>query len=167
MTTAMPEPPFDQCCEIAPENQACALRRPAAESNCPGCGKRLRPVPASHVMHHVRAPATRGIERAPDFGFCPSPGCSVVYVSAGRERFDAGDLRSPPAYKTREPGDLLCFCFDVSGADALSPLADATVAFISDRVRAGDCACDVLNPSGGCCLGSIGTYRKARGSPHS
>lgn len=156
----MTEAQVDDCCGIAPDSQMCAIKRPAAEFTCPGCGTRLRPVSAAHVMHQIRGPGDRGVEG--NFGFCPSPGCAVVYLGDAGLRFEAGDLRHPPAYKTPDPSNLLCFCFDVTGVDALSPAGDTAVAFISDRVRAGDCACDVLNPAAGCCLGSIAAYRKAR-----
>lgn len=86
----------------------------------------------------------------------------MVYVGDAGVRFDADELRHPPAYKTDDPSGLLCFCFDVRGTTVVSAAGDAAVAFISERVRAGDCACDVLNPSAGCCLGSIVAYRKAR-----
>lgn len=156
----MTEEPAGECCALAPDSQRCAVERPAGKSACPGCGTRLRAVPAAHVMHQLRQPVKRGIEGVVTFGLCPSPGCSVVYLGDGGQRFETADLRHPPAYKTGNPSDLLCYCFDVAGTDALSPAADAAVAFISERVRAGDCACDVLNPSAGCCLGSIATYRK-------
>lgn len=154
--------PASDCCELAPGGQACAVKRPAGELTCPGCGTRLRPVSAAHVMHHLREPAGRGVERAQTFGFCPSAGCPVVYVGDAGLRFDADELRHPPAYKTNDSSGLLCFCFDVRGTDVVTAAGDAAVAFISERVRAGDCACDVLNPSAGCCLGSIVAYRKAR-----
>lgn len=113
-------------------------------------------------MRHVRQPVTRGIEPDSTFGFCPTPGCPVTYAGESGPRFDVGDLRHPPAYKSNDPADLLCFCFDVRGADALTSTAESAVKFISERVRDGDCACDVLNPAAGCCLGSIAAYRKAR-----
>jgi hypothetical protein len=111
-------------------------------------------------MRQVRHPIGAGINDVASFGFCPSRGCAVVFLGSGGERFETRDLRHPPASKTGNPADLLCYCFDVTGDLALSPAGDAAVGFISDRVRAGDCACDVLNPSAGCCLGSITTYRK-------
>lgn len=148
----------EDCCELAPESQACAVRRPAT-SECESCGTRLRPVSAAHVMRQVRNPADRGIEV--DYGFCPALSCRIVFVSAEGMRFSTADLRHPPAYKTEEPDDLMCYCFDFRGSDFLSERGDEATAYISERIRAGDCACHITNPSAGCCLGSIGAYRKA------
>ena len=158
----MTEAEIDECCGIAPDSQVCAVKRPSGQFTCPSCGARLRPVSAAHVMHQIRGPAGRGVQG--NFGFCPSSECAVVYLGEAGSRFEVGDVRHPPAYKTPNPANLLCYCFDVTGVAALSPAGDAAVAFISDRVRAGDCACDVLNPSAGCCLGSIAAYRKAHGT---
>ena len=148
----------EECCQLAPDGQVCAPRR-QAEAEGWDWGTRLRPVSAAHAMRQVLRPMDRVIEG--DYGFCPSPGCELVFAGADGTRFLAVDLRHPPAYKTGQPVDLLCYCFDFPGSDFLSEKADAAVAYISDRIRAGDCACDITNPSAGCCLGSIGAYRKA------
>ncbi len=150
----------EECCQLAPEGQVCAPRR-QAETECLSCGARLRPVSAAHTMRHVLRPMDRDIEG--HYGFCPSPGCELVFAGAEGSRFLAGDLRHPPAYKTGEAADLLCYCFDLRGSDFLSEEAGAAVAYISQRIRTGDCACDITNPSAGCCLGSISKYRKEHG----
>ena len=158
--------PSDECCTLAPEGQCCPERRLPANVTCPACGSRLRIVSAAQVMHHIVKPSGREIDREGDYWFCPGQSCEVVYVGPGGALLYTADLRHPPAYKTKNTVDLLCYCFDVTGAEVLSPGAETAVAFISDRVRAGDCACDVLNPSAGCCLGSIARYRKdARDCP--
>lgn len=124
---------------------------------CVKCDVAGQPVPRGLVRHHLAKPWRRDLE-GKDFTFCEEVECKVVYYSSDGEVFDAGDLRRAPAYKSQRPGDLLCFCFDVTGDDALgSP--DPTP-YVRERVRAGECACDVLNPSGVCCLGSIGRWRK-------
>lgn len=151
---------LEECCGIAPDGQTCAVQRVSGELVCPRCNTRLRSVSVAHVMRQVRNPISTGFNSAASFGFCPSHGCPVVFLGSGGERFETRDLRYAPAYKTGNPTDLLCYCFDVTGDFALSTTADAAVGFISDRVRAGDCACDVLNPAAGCCLGSIARYRK-------
>ena len=150
--------PKGECCELAPEAQTCPERNARVRGACPACAGRTIPVSAAHVMRHVSGPAGRGI--AGEHGFCPAPGCRVIFVAGDGAVFTTADVRHPPAYKSGDQRDLLCFCFDVCGDDALSDAGDRLIAFIGDRVRAKDCACDTLNPSGGCCLGSIARYRK-------
>lgn len=156
----MAESVHEDCCELAPEGQVCASRR-LAGGECPACGTRLRPVSAAHVLRQVLRPLGRHIQG--DFGFCPAPACDLVFAGADGTRLTAGELRHPPAYKTGDAADLLCYCFDFRGSDFLSSEADEATRFISGRIVAGDCACDITNPSAGCCLGSIRRFRKDRG----
>jgi len=125
---------------------------------CPDCGEDGRPVPLGLVRHHLRRPWTADIEgRA--FAFCEAPGCPVTYFASEGQVFRAEHLRQAPAYKTGDGSDLLCFCFDVTGLDVPGE-RDPSV-YVRERVRKGECACDVLNPAGSCCLGSIGHWKKA------
>ncbi len=126
---------------------------------CSGCGEA---VPISLVRHQLRTPWGRELEQR-DFSFCPTPGCDVVYFTEDGTVFGTRDVRHPPAYKTGDPADVLCFCFDASGAALLDSLDP--VPYIRERVRKGECACDLLNPSGACCLGSVGRWRKERDVP--
>lgn len=161
--TRMPVTTREDCCELASGNQACAMRR-QENRECVSCGTRLRPVSPAHVMRQIRHPAGQDIRG--DYGFCPASGCSTVFVASDGTFFTSTSLRHPPAYKSGNSGDLLCYCFDFRGVDLLSERADDALAYISARIRAGDCACDITNPSAGCCLGSIGAYRRAhQGEP--
>lgn len=81
-----------------------------------------------------------------------------MYFEAEGTTLTTADVRRPPAYRTGDRGDLVCFCFDATGDDVLSD--PDPVPYISERVHKSECACDVLNPSGDCCLGSIGFWRK-------
>ena len=125
---------------------------------CSNCGRAGHAVPLTLVRHHVIG-AWLGRLEEKDFRFCEAPGCDVVYFEVQGVTVGTRDVRRAPAYKTGRAGDLLCFCFDVSGDDAAGD-PDPTP-FVRERVRRGECACDVLNPSGACCLGSIGRWKKA------
>ena len=97
-----------------------------------------------------------------EHAFCPADDCGVVFTAANGTVLTTAMMRQPPAYKTGTATDLLCYCFNLRGVDFLSGEGEVAVGFIRDRIRAGDCACDILNPSAGCCLGSIVRYRKLR-----
>jgi len=111
------------------------------------------------VRHHVTKPWRRDLENK-QFSFCDAPDCRTVYFTLDADNFTVDDVREPPAYKTGDGANLLCFCFDVTGAEATGE-PDPTP-YIRERVRRQVCACNVLNPSGACCLGSIGRWRKDR-----
>ena len=122
------------------------------------CGVKGTPVTINLVRHHLTAAWQHSIE-GKSFTFCEEPGCPVVYFAGDGTTFDVAAVRAAPAYKSGDKADRLCFCFDVTGQDVLGD-SDPTP-YVRERVRQGECACDVLNPSGMCCLGSIGRWVKA------
>lgn len=124
---------------------------------CGECSQTGEAVPLNLVRHHVTKPWQRELE-GKEFSFCKDSNCRVVYFTVDGEAFTVDDIRQAPAYKTGNSADLLCFCFQVSADDVSH--SDPTP-YIRERVRRQECACDVLNPSGACCLGSIGRWRKA------
>lgn len=124
---------------------------------CVSCATAGDAIPTALVRHHVTGPWRRDLENK-EFSFCDAPGCHIVYFTVDGFTFTVDDVRKAPAYKTGDGSNLLCFCFDVTGNDTLSE-PDPTP-YIRERVRRQECACDVLNPSGKCCLGSIVRWRK-------
>lgn len=129
---------------------------------CRRCSTSGQPVPRSLVRHHVTKAWQKDLDRD-DLNFCDTPGCEVVYFGSEGVMFTVADVRRAPAYKTGAGTDLLCFCFDVTGDDTLR--AANSTPYIRERVRKSECACDILNPSGTCCLGSIGRWAKTHGQP--
>lgn len=53
----------------------------------------------------------------------------------------------------------ICYCFGFTRKDIEDEIAETGRSTVADRitveVRAGRCACELKNPSGKCCLGSI------------
>ena len=69
----------------------------------------------------------------------------------------APDTRREP---TPDPGrQLVCYCFDESEDSIRAELGEQGRSGAVERVRAHiaarDCACDVKNPRGVCCLGDL------------
>jgi hypothetical protein len=94
------------------------------------------------------------------YGFCPTSDCPVVYFSLdGSQQFTIDQLREPVFQKTStDPTALVCYCFQYTrGAvqEASTSAHAQIVADITAGVQAGQCACDIRNPQGSCCLGNI------------
>ena len=53
----------------------------------------------------------------------------------------------------------VCYCFGFTRGDIHDEIAETGGSTIAERisaeVKAGNCACEVKNPSGKCCLGSV------------
>ena len=100
---------------------------------------------------------------APDHGyrFCPAPDCPTVYYRAdGRQVFGEDDLRERVYQKhTADPASPVCYCFGHTVADIQAALAagdpDRILDHIERGIQAGQCACDIRNPQGRCCLGNV------------
>ena len=123
---------------------------------CSICSTAGQAVSLNLVRFHLTHPWGRELE-GKQFNFCEAPDCLVVYFSVEGDTFRVDDVRHPPAYKTGRATDQLCFCFNVTGDDVTN--ADPSP-YIRQRVRQGECACNVTNPSGECCLRSVGRWQK-------
>ncbi|MGH9862585.1 MAG: putative iron-sulfur cluster-binding metallochaperone [Candidatus Acidiferrales bacterium] len=94
--------------------------------------------------------------------FCESPDCEVVYFSADPVApvFRRADVLVRVGAKEQEDPIPVCYCFGFTKKDILDEIAQtgrSTVAArIKAEVKAGNCACEVKNPSGKCCLGAVG-----------
>jgi hypothetical protein len=93
--------------------------------------------------------------------FCRTAECPVVYFSAdGSQSFIKEQIRVPVYQK--EPHNesvLVCYCFyhspAILRAEFLRTGASRAKEEIAEGIRAGQCACELRNPQGSCCLGNV------------
>jgi len=126
---------------------------------CPECGSRSKKVATLTVRSLVRhlpfnmAPA--------QYYFCESPACDQVYFPSdcAAPRFHRGDLLVRVGVKEKADPIPICYCFGVSRKDLWEEVertGKSTLAItIRAEVKAGNCACELKNPSGKCCLGNV------------
>ena len=132
---------------------------------CPVCGARGKPVPGQTVraLASVSLRSVREVE----YLFCKTQFCPVVYYSAdGVQTFTVDQVRERVYQKEPENPDVyFCYCFrhKVGEMLAASPEGRAAIlADISSGTNSGQCACDLRNPQGSCCL--VNARRLARGA---
>jgi hypothetical protein len=93
--------------------------------------------------------------------FCEAPQCDVVYFSSNPRApvFRRPDLLVRVGAKETEDPVPVCYCFGFTRKDIEEEVAQAGRSTIPERitaeVKAGNCACEVKNPSGKCCLGNV------------
>jgi hypothetical protein len=80
--------------------------------------------------------------------------------------FRRGDLNVRfGAKETQEPIPV-CYCFGFRRKDIEDEIAETGRSSVADQIRmevsAGNCACEVKNPSGKCCLGDVARMVKDR-----
>lgn len=130
---------------------------------CPVCQNASSTVSIKTVKHWLKASF---IPEAPEenFYFCSSSDCPVVYFSEGGTRYKREDVR---AVKDKEGLVPVCYCFGVTGEMIKREIAEKGKSgfskWIEIEVKNGNCACDIKNPSGRCCLAELKQIEAIRG----
>jgi hypothetical protein len=154
----VPEAGSAVCDQPAP-----GLARPSlSPGTCPACGQRGKPVQGQTVKS-LLAISLRAIQAGPYF-FCRSRDCAVVYFSGnGQQPFTTADVRERVYQKEPDAAQVqVCYCFDYRVGTLRAGTAaecDAILAEINAGIQTGQCACDLRNPQGSCCLGNVRGFR--------
>ena len=152
------------CCPPEAGNTVCDLpaqnfqRPPRAVNACPECGKAGKPV-QGQTIKSLLSISLRQVQDA-QYLFCRTRTCPIVYFSAdGEQTFTVQEVRERVYQKEPEAEDvLICYCFrhTVGELQGASLEARATIVdSINAGINAGQCACDLRNPQGSCCLGNV------------
>ena len=111
--------------------------------------KSLLAIPLTAVSSHA------------SYRFCPAPDCATAYYRAdGQQVFTENELRERVYQKhADDPNSVICYCFGHTVGDIRAELEQGGASTVVDRIqagiRAGQCACDIRNPQGHCCLGNV------------
>lgn len=130
-----------------------------SEPACPTNGRVGAAVDTQTVKALLALPLTQ--LRSQSYRYCAVADCPTVYYSAdGAQCFDETDLRERVFHKHHDENDVLvCYCFRHSVGSIRDELRRAghatTVEAITAGIRAEQCACDIRNPQGRCCLGNV------------
>lgn len=135
-----------------------AAAAPSHRAACPSCAVPGKAVPVTTVRAQLRTSLRFVTNDA--YHFCTTADCPVVYFSPdGSQQFTIAQLREPVFQKApADPTALVCYCFQYTrGAvqEATTAAHAQIVADITAGVQAGQCACDIRNPQGSCCLGNV------------
>ncbi len=152
------------CCPPEAGNMACDLpaqgfqRPPRASNACPECGQTGKAVQGQTVkaLLSVSLREVRDVE----YLFCRTPACPVVYFSSdGEQTFTAGQVRERVYQKEPDTDDVfVCYCFRHTVGDVRAASPETRLAIVDDintGINIGQCACDLRNPQGSCCLGNV------------
>jgi hypothetical protein len=161
----------EECCRVNEagsrvcELPAPGLARPVfGPGVCAVCGERGKPVQGQTVKS-LLAVSLRAV-RAVSYYFCRNRTCPVVYFSEdGQDVFTVDQVRERVYQKESDSGNVLvCYCFQYS-VDAVrldeSEAQQLILEDINAGIQAGQCACDLRNPQGSCCLGNVRALSQA------
>lgn len=145
---------MSDCCSVNAKSDAAP-----AVMVCPVNGARSKQVDMLTVRSLVRhlplgMPGTQ-------YYFCEAPDCDLVYFPFDRQApsFRRSDLLVRVGIKESLDPIPVCYCFGFTRKDIVDEIAvkgrSTVLERITAEVKAGNCACEVRNPSGKCCLGTV------------
>ncbi|MCH8200842.1 MAG: hypothetical protein IIB85_02845 [Chloroflexi bacterium] len=149
----------DRCC--APGDGTGATEAPANAKKvvCPSCQQEGKSLDTVTLKSLLTVPLTE--LRAVEYRFCRTPDCPTVYYGAdGEQQFGEDDICEQVHQKHPASDDVLvCYCFRHSPATIRAELSQTGHSSAVERITAGikadQCACEIRNPQGSCCLGNV------------
>ena len=127
-------------------------------NNCPECGQVGKSIHWQTVKSMLSV-SLRQVSNA-RYLFCRTQNCPVVYFSAdGAQTFNIEHVRERVFQKEPEAADVyICYCFLYAAGAVRASSPEGRMAIVNEintGVSAGQCACDLRNPQGTCCLGNV------------
>ena len=152
---------------MTPQNQLIILdvQENTKTPVCPTNGKLGKPVDTLTLKALLNVSLTE--VRETTYRFCPDASCPTVYYSEdGLQLFVESNIRERVYQKHSNEDDvLICYCFFHTVGNIRKDIAEheppVIPAAISAGVKADQCACDIRNPQGSCCLGNVNNLVKS------
>jgi hypothetical protein len=129
-------------------------------SACP-TNQRVGPPVDTLTLKALLAVPLTAVSSTAAYRFCPAPDCSTVYYRTdGQQVFGELDLRERVYQKHAAAADTtVCYCFGHTVGSIRAELerngSSDVIERVTAAIQAGQCACDIRNPQGYCCLGNI------------
>ena len=129
----------------------CCSTRKITKTNCPKCDETCKSISQSTVLQHLSYPFNFDVD-TDDFFYCSNNLCNISYFSTSGSLFSTSQVRDKVALQQ----GWLCYCFDISQKQYQHALENNTASkiknFVVAKTKAHQCACEIRNPSGQCCL---------------
>jgi hypothetical protein len=166
----------ENCCSHTSAGSAvCELPAPTMEriprvtNTCPVCSEKGKPVQGQTV----KALLSVSLRQAQNvqYLFCRTQTCPIVYFSLdGEQTFTIDQVREHVFQKEPDTDDVyVCYCFKHKVGDLRLATDEKRVAILDDinsGIESDQCACDLRNPQGSCCLGNVrGLIKRFEQSP--
>jgi hypothetical protein len=155
----------DNCCsQISAGSDVCELpsttvqRKSHPGALCAECNQKGKIVQGQTVKALLSV-SLRSVQDT-EYYFCRTQSCPVAYFTAdGKSTFTTSQLRERVYQKEPSADDVfVCYCFKHTIAEIRNASLEAPVSMINDisaGIQADQCACDLRNPQGSCCLGNV------------
>lgn len=148
----------ESCCLVTEKTLA------PARTECPVSGTLSRKI-QRRTLEHLLKPEKIGSLCHVQYYYCKEPTCNVVYFSNEDVPFFTTDDVAVKVFVKDQGDDVpVCYCFNWTRARIKQEIREtekSTAAIeIAREIKAGNCACDIKNPKGECCLGDVNMFVK-------
>lgn len=149
---------MSDCCSTSAPVASPKTQTAKPKFNCPRCGQPGQFVPTQTLKHQVN-PEHLETVAAGAFNFCRTATCEAVYFNGNGIVLTKADVRQRIGLKETQDPAPICYCFGFTEAMAGEEIRATGKCTIPQRitaeVKAGNCACEIRNPLGSCCLGNV------------
>ncbi len=153
----------DESCAV-PEVETVNTAVAPTPDMCPSCDQKGKAVD-TQIVKAMLAVSLEEIRPSATYRFCRTETCPVVYYADEAGQFFTEDNIKERVHQ-KHPNDddvLVCYCFYHSPGSIRAEFERGitnVVARVTAGTKTGQCACDIRNPQGSCCLGNVGAVVK-------
>ena len=139
----------DCCNNQESKNKRCIQNSLPRKFTCPMNEQQYIEVEKKTILQHIKSPWENPLHED-KYYFCDDPNCDVVYFGLNGSVINKAELRTLVGKKEESDEALVCYCFGVSKKHATQNPEIKT--YVTQQTKEHNCACEVRNPSGRCCL---------------
>ena len=133
----------------------CCTPQSKSKAICPKCNKNAKSILAKTVEHLLTEAAKEKLTSFEEFYFCKTPSCQVIYFRDD-EMLMQNDMRVTVGIKDGALPATTCYCFGWTKEKIRAQLQEHrktnALEDIKQKMKQPGCSCELLNPSGRCCL---------------
>jgi len=141
------------------EESNCCTPQPKGKVLCPHCGEKAKGVLGKTLDALLTEDAKKGFSSLDGFYYCKTTTCKTVYFK-NKILLTQKDLSVIVGLKEGASPATVCYCFGWTKEKIKAELEETEHTIVLDDIKAKmedpGCSCEILNPSGGCCLGDTG-----------
>ena len=154
----------ESCCSTTTKTSSFSLTpQPKGKVACPECHEKAKGVLGKTLEHLLTDEAKAGLSCFDGFYYCKTPSCEVVYFG-NDEILTQKDMSVVVGLKEGASPATTCYCFDWTKEKIRAQFQESgetnALEDIKAKMEDPGCSCEILNPSGGCCLGDTGKVIK-------
>lgn len=140
---------MSDCCGSSCETKNTDKNPAPRKFTCPANSEEYIPVATKTMLQHLKSPWNKSLS-AEQFYFCSDNNCDVVYFGLEGSVINKNELRQPIGVKEKDENALICYCFGVT--KTMAKENSEIKNYVKQQTKQHNCACDIRNPSGRCCL---------------